>query len=158
MSDQQQLWDMLDDFHVCMATTHDGGTLRSRPMVPRIDRDAGVIRFLTEGGAHKVREVEADHDINLAFAEPRKMEFVSLSGTANISHDRAQVKALWNAYADAWFDGGPEDADVAVVTVRPTQAELWNGESNKIRTIWEIAKATSGSGHPDLGENRKVKL
>jgi general stress protein 26 len=158
MSDAKQLWNMLDDFSVCMATTHDDGVLRSRPMMPKIDREAGVIHFLTEADAHKVSEVQKDHDINLAFSEPKNMEFVSVSGKANVSHDRTLVKELWNRYADAWFEGGPEKADVAVVTVKPSQAELWDGESSTIKTVWEVAKATAGNRQPDLGENRKLNL
>jgi general stress protein 26 len=157
-NDQQQLWDMIKDFHVCMATTHDGATLRSRPMAPRVDKEEGVIRFLTKADSAKVGEVNADHDINLAFSAPKDMDFVSVSGTATISTDRRLIKELWNSYADAWFDGGPESADVAVVTVRPSQAELWDGESSKLKTLWEIAKAKATDRKPDLGENKKVLL
>lgn len=158
MSDEQELWDMLEDFHVCMATTRDGDVLRSRPMAPAVDAAEGVIRFLSGAHAPKVGEVNAEHDINLSFADADSMNFISISGRATVSRDREIIRELWNPYADAWFEGDAETADVVVLTVRPTEAQYWDGNSSKIARMWEIAKAKMTGNRPDMGDNAKVNL
>lgn len=158
MSDQQELWDMLEDFHVCMATTRDGEVLRSRPMAPVIDADKGLIRFLSAGHAPKVSEINAEHDINLSFADADSMNFVSVSGRATISRDRAAIRELWNPFAAAWFEGDAETADVVVLAVQPTEAEYWDGKSSKVARLWQIAKANMTGSRPDMGDNAKVDL
>jgi general stress protein 26 len=158
MSDVQELWDMLEDFHVCMATTRDGDVLRSRPMAPVIDPAEGVIRFLSASSAPKVAEINAEHDINLSFADEDDMSFVSVSGRATVSRDRALIRELWSPYADAWFEGDAETADVVVLTVRPEEAQYWDGSSSKIARIWEIAKAKLTGSRPDMGDSAKINL
>jgi general stress protein 26 len=158
MSDQQRFWDVLEDFHFCMATTHDGQTLRSRPMSPRVDPDEGVIRFLSEASSAKTEQIEANHDINLAFIAPKEKNFISVSGTASISRDRALIRELWNSAADAWFPGGPDSAEVVAITVSPSLAEWWDGESSKLKSMWEMSRARREDRKPDLTEHRKVSF
>lgn len=158
MSDEKELWDMLDDFHVCMATTRDNDVLRSRPMAPVVDAEEGVIRFLSAAHSPKIGEIDAEHDINLSFADADSMTFVSISGHAAISRDRATIRELWSPYADAWFEGDAETADVVVLTVRPTEAQYWDGNSSKVARILEIAKAKMTGSRPDMGDNAKLNL
>lgn len=158
MADQKQLWDLLDDFVFCMATTHDGDTMRSRPLTPRVDQEAGVIRFLVESATPLTDQIAHDQDINLGFVAPKDRNFVSVSGTAAISQDRALIGELWNKAADAWFVGGPERANVVVVTVTPSHAELWDGESSDIRMMWEMAKARHKDRKPDVTDHRKIPM
>jgi general stress protein 26 len=156
MSDRQELWDLIEDFHFCMATTHQGGSMRSRPMSPYVDKNAGVIHFLADAGAPMADQIQADQDINLAFIAPKDKNFISLSGTAGVSQDQAIIKDLWNPTAEAWFPGGP--GTVALITVTPTTAELWDGESSKIKTMWEMAKARRKDEKPDVTEHKKMSL
>lgn len=158
MSDQKELWDLLDDFAFCMATTHDGESMRSRPMSPRVDKDAGVIRFLVENATPMTDQLEQDHDILLAFIAPKDRNFISISGTAAISQDRGLIKELWNKAADAWFVGGPDGANVAAVVVTPSYAEFWDGTSSTIKTMWEMAKARGKDRKPDLTEHKKIQM
>ncbi|MEN3973999.1 pyridoxamine 5'-phosphate oxidase family protein [Emcibacter sp. SYSU 3D8] len=158
MSDHQELWDLLDDFEFCMATTHDGETMRSRPMAPRVDKEAGVIRFLVENAAPMAVQLQQDQDVLLAFIAPTDRNFISISGTATISQDRGLIKQLWNKAADAWFVGGPENASVVAVTVSPSYAEFWDGTSSTIKTMWEMAKARAKDRKPDLTERKKIQM
>ncbi len=158
MSEQQDLWNLVEDFHFCMATTHEDGEMRSRPMSPRVDKDAGLIRFFSEAGAPLTTQIQANSEINLGFVAPKDRNFVSISGTAAVSQDRAMIKQLWDSAADAWFPGGPENANVALITVTPSQAELWDGTSSTIKTKWEMAKARRNDTKPDLTEHKKINL
>lgn len=158
MSTENDFWDLIDDFEVCMVTTESNGKLHSRPMAPYVVREDNVIRFLTEGSAQKVGEILQDHEVNLAFADPGSMNYASVAGRADISRDRELIREMWNSYADMWFEGGPDNADVAVVTVRPTEAQFWNGAGGRIAQAWEMAKAKLTGSKPDMGETAKVNL
>ena len=120
MTARSDVWKLLNKFSTCMVTTHDGKKLHSRPMAPHFEEKEERIRFLTEAGSPKTSEIANDHAVNLAFADEKSMTFVSLSGRATVSHDRALIRELWNAYADSWFEGDADTANVAVITVRPS--------------------------------------
>jgi len=157
-NDHKRLWDILDDMQVCMVTTEDGGVLRSRPMAPFIDEDARTIHFITDSDSAKIYELAQDNDIALSFADTDKMVFASVSGKGVVSRDRALIRKLWGPYCEVFFDGGPETADVAVIEVKPSQAEYWDNDKNKLAMAVEMTRAYFTDGGPDLGSNAKLKL
>jgi hypothetical protein len=42
-----RVWDIIEEFGVCMLTTQFAGRLRARPLEARPDRNAGLIFFVT---------------------------------------------------------------------------------------------------------------
>ena len=61
-----RVWDIVEKTRVGMLTTRFAGGLRARPLEARLDRDAGIIWFVTDVRGAKDDEVEAVHDIGLA--------------------------------------------------------------------------------------------
>jgi len=153
-----RFWDILDDMTVCMVTTEDGGVLRSRPMAPFIDTQNRSIQFVTDSDSAKIYELNQDADIALSFVDSEKMLFASVSGKGIVSRDRDLIRKLWGPYCDVFFDGGAENADVAVITVHPSQAEYWDNDKGKIAMAVEMTRAYFTDGGPDLGENAKLDL
>ncbi|RYE86408.1 MAG: pyridoxamine oxidase [Hyphomicrobiales bacterium] len=150
-------WDMVDDFDTCMVVTRNGGQLRARPMAPRVSQERREILFLTDRESHKVEEIEADNGVALTFSKHGK--YVSVSGTARISSDRALVEKIWDSEAEAWMPQGKEDPSVVVLVIDPDQAELWDVKASKVEQAWEFAKAYLGSkDRPDTTEYKKVDL
>lgn len=157
-SDQDRLYDLVESISVCMLTSKAGAALRARPMHARLDRTTNEISFLTDARHHKDDEVAADPQVCLAFAEPNGQDYVSISGSARVSNDRAAIKARFNEMAKVWFPGGPEDPNVRLLIVEPHAGELWDGKANPIMVAFEIAKARVSGERPDLGDNRKVAM
>ncbi|WP_299967941.1 pyridoxamine 5'-phosphate oxidase family protein [uncultured Roseobacter sp.] len=155
-TDKEQFWDIIAELSVCMVTTRDGGVMRSRPMAPYIDKGARTIQFMTDGDSAKVFELDANQDIALSFSNPGKMLFASVSGRGVVSRDRALIKELWGSYADVFFGGNPEEADVAIVKIEPTQAEFWDNRGGKIAMAAELTRAYFTDHGPNLGENVKL--
>src|SRR5450830_882628 len=61
MTEQNHLcrvWDIIEKVSVCMLTTQFAGGLRARPIEARIDRDAGLIFFVTD--VHSAKHDEID--------------------------------------------------------------------------------------------------
>ena len=159
MSDEhKRFWEILAGSRACMVTTVDNDVLRSRPMAPFIDEDARTIHFVTDSESAKIYELHADSDIALSFSDPGDMVFASVSGKGIVSRDRNLIKKLWGPYCDVFFDGGAENADVAVIKISPSQAEYWDNDKGKIATAVEMARAYFSDGGPDLGENEKLGL
>jgi len=157
-SDVARLYDLAEDIGVCMLTSKAGSSLRARPMHAKIDREAGVISFLTDVRHHKDDEIAADPEVCLAFSNPKGQDYVSLSGVAEVSNDRAAIEARFNEMAKVWFPEGAQDPNVRLLTVRPHAGEFWDGKTNPIAVAFQIAKARLSDERPDLGDNRKVAM
>lgn len=156
MKDKQEFWKMLKSFKVVMVATQDGEDIRSRPMAPHFDDDGFVVRFLSNRVSGKTQEIDEEHHINLTFANESTNDFASLSGIATQSQDRAMIKELWNAYADAWFDGDAETADVVVITFRPSEGQYWDSTGSSILHAFELVRTKVTGGKPNVGEHGKV--
>jgi general stress protein 26 len=157
-SDADRLYDLVEDIAVCMLTSKNGTALRARPMHARLDRATGEVSFLTDVRHHKDDEIAADPEVCLAFASPKGQDYVSISGTARISNDRAAIGTRFNEMAKVWFPDGPEDPNVRLLVVEPHAGEFWDGKTNPIAVAFEIAKARLSEERPDLGDNRKVAM
>ena len=84
--------------------------------------------------------------------------WVSVSGTASVTHDPATIDRFWNSHAEAWFDGGRDDPAVALLKVEADSAEYWSVEDPKLVTAVKYARARLTGQQPDLGENHAVEL
>ena len=69
---------------------------------------------------------------------------------------RAKIKDLWGPSAKAWWDS-PDDPNIRLLTVKPDDAEFWDGPGKIIGTIKMVAAAATNS-RPNYGENRKVAM
>jgi general stress protein 26 len=46
-----------------------------------------------------------------------------------VSHDRAVTDERWNSGAEAWFEGGKDDSNVALLQVHAESAEYWRASA-----------------------------
>ncbi|MET0314418.1 MAG: pyridoxamine 5'-phosphate oxidase family protein [Hansschlegelia sp.] len=153
-----RVWELVEDIGVCMLTSKAGSALRARPMHAMPDVEAGEIVFFADARAHKDDEIAADPDVCLAFAKPNANEYVSLSGTAVVSNDRAEIRTRFNETTKTWFPDGPEDPNIRLLKVTPHEGEYWDGVSNPLAVAFEVARARMKGERPDLSTNRKVAL
>jgi general stress protein 26 len=151
-----RVWDIIEHAGVGMLTTRFAGGLRSRPLEPRPDREAGVIRFVTDVRGAKDDEIEAAPEACLIVIEPKAQAYLSITGRAAISRDSATAARIWKHTDDVWWPAGPDDPNVRVLEFHPATAELWDGPASSAVTAFEFAKARITGEKPHLGENRKV--
>jgi general stress protein 26 len=133
----------------------EDGSLVSTPMGTQEFEDPGTVWFLTERDTDKVRAILADPRVNVAYASGEG--WVSLTGTARVSDDRAKLKQLWDLSAGAFMSGGPEDESNVLLEVSGSSAEYWDSPG-KVASVIELAKGLVGRGTPDLGDNDTVAL
>ncbi len=157
-NDLSRVWDIIEKAPVGMLTTRSSGGLRARPLEARADRDAGIIWFVTDVRGAKDDEIDAAHDIGLAFYNSDGRTYLSITGRASVTRDTAKAKEVWKKTDDIWLPGGPDDPNARVLRVEPITAELWDGPSSAAGAAFEFAKARLAGKKPNLSKNLKVTV
>jgi general stress protein 26 len=154
------LHDLIKDIRFAMLTTRgQAGSLRSRPMTTQNDpdHDPDCLWFFASRSGEPVADLLRDPAVNAAFADPSGDAYVSVSGSATVVEDDQRKKALWSKFAQAWFPGGPEDPDLALIRVRIESAEYWNVRESKVTQLLKMARANlTGNPPTDMGEHAKL--
>jgi general stress protein 26 len=158
-TDIQKLNELIKDIRIAMLTTiDDDGSLRSRPMATQQEPSDGTLWFFTGASSHKVLEVQHDQRVNISYADSGHNRYVSVSGTARLNRDNAKMTELWNPAFKAWFPGGLDDPDIALLQVQVDQAEYWDSPSSTVVHLVGFVKAVATGEHYEPGENEKINL
>lgn len=164
-------WDLAKGIQFCMFTTWDGERQRTRPLTAHVARDEDALHFLVDiaggqtgvrAGAHGgntatlVEQVEAFPFVSLGFADPKAGDYVTISGKASVSNDRARIRDLFSPFAKAWWDSA-DDPAIRLITVSPEDAELWEGPNKLVAAAVMLTAAVTGA-KPAVGEHGAVRL
>jgi general stress protein 26 len=155
----------IEDIHTCMMVTRrQDGHLRSRAMANQKRAAGADLWFVTAEGSAKLSDLAYDTHINLSYYRDSNKEWVSVSGTATISRDRAIIHELYAPDWKAWFGdegdprhGTPDDPRMVLIGVTVHAAEFL--EVNKPRPVilYEIVKGWMTGNEPELGQMHEVK-
>ena len=154
----EKLKGLIEDIDFAMLTTINGGHLRSRPMSTQEYEGSDVLWFFTSDETHKVDEIEADSRVNVAYSKPDDNVYVSISGRASISKDRAKMEELWNPVLKAWFPDGLEDPTICLLKVNIEEAEYWDSPNSKLVQLAGFVKAIVTGKAAEGGEYGRVSL
>jgi general stress protein 26 len=106
--DVDRAWELMKKIGFAMLVTHDGDKLRARPMSAFLERETNAIYFLTDARRHKDEEIARNPGVNLSFADAGDQKYVSVTGTAVVSNDRAKIKQLFSTPAKAWWNSAED--------------------------------------------------
>ncbi len=159
-----ELYDLIEGIEIAMLTTRRAdGRLVSRPMATQERQPGADLWFVTDIHAHKVDELEQDPNVNVAYYRDRTREWVSVSGTARVSQDRAKIRELYRPDWRMWFgkiddvqDGGPDDPRLALLLVTADSVHYMKKEKSAPAVLFEMAKGMVTGERPDIGEVREV--
>jgi len=158
---RELLWELVKDIKFAMFTTRADGRLRSRPMTTQnseVDERSSLWFFMSRG-SEAVNDIGADPVVNVAYADPGRDAYVSVSGEAAVVEDRAKKEQLWSKLAEAWFPDGADDPDLALVEVRIEDAEYWDVKESKVTQLFKMARAAVVSDPPSgMGEHGEVHM
>jgi len=153
-----KLREMLEDIDFCMLTTIDSGHLRARPMSTQAAEFDSEVWFFTRDDSHKIEEIEKDNRVCLGYSKPDDQTYVSVSGRADMTKDRAKMEELWNPILKAWFPEGLDDPNICLMKVTIEHAEYWESPSGKLVQLFGFVKALATGQEADYGENKKIDL
>jgi general stress protein 26 len=161
-----ELYTLIEKIEVAMLTTRrPDGRLVSRPMATQEREPVADLWYVTDIESNKLDELEHDPNVNLGFFDTGSWEWVSVSGTARVSTDREQIRALYQPDWKAWFgevddvrDGGPDDPRLALILVTADTVIYMKREKSKPVVLFEIAKGMVTGEQPEIGEVKHVSM
>lgn len=161
MADQgteQDVWAIASKQRIAMLTTaEEDGRLVSRPMASLVRPEDHAIYFITRLDG-KVGEMGGSAPVNLAYSDAHKNTYLSISGTARTSQDREKLRELWSMFTEAWLPEGPDGEDVALITVDPEEAKIWDSTSSNLIYAGKVLKAVATQTPPDGGRVEEVDM
>jgi general stress protein 26 len=90
------------------------------------------------------------------FSDIRKQHYVSLTGRAELSDDRAKIKQLWSSL-DSAFWSDEDDPSIRVLKITPIIVEYWD-RAGAVASAVKMVKAALAGSQPELRSNEKVEL
>ena len=161
----EKLYELADDIEIAMMTTRRPDShLRSRAMANQKRAPGADLWFVTSEDASKLAELAHDPHVNLTYFRESTMEWISVSGLAAVSRDRATIHALYAPDWKMWFPnegdprhGTPDDPRLVLIGVTVHAAEFL--EVNKPRPVilYELVKGWLTGSEPQLGEMHQLK-
>jgi general stress protein 26 len=136
------LQEKIGEVDIAMFTTlSPEGNPHSRPMSTMNIDENGILWFFTSQFSKKANEIIGNNSVNLSYTNPESQVFVSISGKAEIIHDKKLKQELWTPVLKVWFPLGVKDPDLRLIRIFITEAEYWDAGSNKMVQLFEMAKA-----------------
>ena len=125
-AETRRIAELIKDIDICMLVTRANGTVRGRPMSNnrRVDYD-GDSWFFSYRDTPKLREIDADPNVELAYVGTDKGAWVSIEGTAEVIEDDDRKRELWEDSLEAWFSEGPDDDKVVLLKVSANRIHAW---------------------------------
>ena len=148
---------IMKDTRIAVLTYTDAqGRLVSTPMGTQDFEDASVVWFITGLDTDKVEAIRANPQVNVSYSSDDG--WVSYSGTATPSKDKAKLDELWDASASAFMHTEKDDPRSGLLEVHGQTAEYWSSDG-AVKTAFEFAKGLVSKGdQPDMGNNDTIAL
>ncbi len=161
----ETFYGMVEDLHVAMMTTRRAdGHLRSRAMATQKRAAGADLWFVTLDGTAKVEDVLHDPHVNLAYYKDSSREWISVSGLATVSRDRAKIHELYAPDWKMWFPEGddprhgtPDDPRMVLIGVTIHAAEFLEMDKPQPVVLYELVKGWVTGAQPDLGTMHELK-
>ena len=148
MNERQKINELIESIPVAMLVTRGSqGELHSRPMATQKMDNEGNLWFFMSISSLKSIEISQEKNVNLIYSKPDF--YASVVGTADITQDAVQIRALWEPRYKAWFPLGLEDEELALLKVKINYVEYWRSPHDVSTKIVGFAKnVISGDVRP----------
>ena len=152
----ERAWQLADSIRTALLITRNGDKHKARPMSATVSSDEQAIFFLTAVSADSVEQIDVSPKVTVAFADTGGNKYVTFSGNALVTNDRARIKQLWTPFAKAWWESA-DDPAIRVITVMPNEAELWDSPGKFVAAAIMLTAAVTGT-QPAVGDHAKLRV
>lgn len=132
---EKKFWDALESDRTVMLGIEGLDNGHARPMTAMVEdkhapiwfftaKDTALVRDLDRGGVATANFSAKDHDL-----------FASVQGHLVLDNDRAVIDRLWNPFIAAWFEGGKDDPNLALLRFDAQHAEIWENASSLLSGV-----------------------
>ena len=161
----EKLYDLIEEIEIAMMTTRrPDGYLESRAMANQKRAAGADLWFVSAEGTAKLRDLEADPHINLAYYKDSTREWISVSGLATLSRDREKIRELYAPDWKMWFpnDGDPrhgtaDDPRFVLIGVTVHAAVFLEVDKPKPVVLFEMVKGWVTGEEPKIGEMHTIR-
>ncbi|MBV1695666.1 MAG: pyridoxamine 5'-phosphate oxidase family protein [Hyphomicrobiales bacterium] len=154
-----KVFELIKDIKVAhLVTVDETNRLRARPMVAQQDRYDGTLWFFTRDGSGKVADIARNSEVLLAYSDPSAQSYVSVTGSAQVVHDRDKVRQLWSEPLRTWFPKGQDDPEIALLRVDVREADYWDVPSSTLVHAYGYLKALATGEPPNPGDSGHVQI
>ena len=159
-----ELYDLIKGIETAMFTTRGPtGQLVSRPMATQDRIEGADLWFVTNTETHKLDDLALDPHVNCSYYNNRTHEWVSVSGLAHVSKNRARIRQLYQEGWKTWFgdeggdrDGGPNDPRIALILVEAELATYMKVNKSRPIILFETLKGIVTRSRPAMGDVKEV--
>jgi len=159
-----KFYGLIEEIKIAMMTTRrPDGHLESRAMANQKRAGGADLWFVTADGSGALRDLDYDPHVNLAYYKSSSYEWVSVSGIASLSRDRAKIAELYASDWKAWFGqegdprhGTPDDPRIVLIGVDVHAAVFLEVNKPKPVVLFELAKGWLTGERVEPGETHKL--
>ena len=160
MSELERFYALVEEIEIAMMTTRrQDGHLESRAMATQRRAAGADLWFVGAEGTRKLRDLEADPHVNLAYYKDRTREWISVSGLATLTRDDDKIRELYAADWKMWFSdegdprhGTPGDPRLVLIGVEIHAASFLELDKPQPVILFELVKGFLTDETPDLGD------
>lgn len=155
-----KLRELIEDVDIAILSTYNGSEIKSRPMATTEVDEEGNIWFFTNEFSEKVDEVESEHKVGLSYAHPGKNTYVVINGRASVVRDKTKMAHLFNSKAKSFFPKGIDDPSLALLKIKPYEAEYWTNHQDEgmLRFMGILGSSPIADEELHHGEHGKINL
>lgn len=155
-----KLQQLVKEVNIAMLTTlSDNNEMCSRPMGTAQVDDNGDIWFFTKEYSDKAGEISQHKKVSVTYSDSGKNTYLAVTGHATVVDNKAKMKELWNPILKAWFPDGLNDPKIALLHISTEDALYWDSHSNKMVTMFRIAKAAiTENKSSNIGEHGELNV
>ena len=155
----EKLKKMIDDARVCHFISNPGHfPLNTRPMSTLKCDDDGSLWFLSNKTSDKNQDIKSDPRVQLLYAHKSAVEFISISGKAEVVFDKKKLDELWTSFAKAYFSEGKDDPSISLIRVIPDSGFYWDTKHNKTIALIKMAAAAITGNATEPGVKGKMRI
>lgn len=160
-----KLYAHIDNIEIAMMTTRrSDGHLQSRAMATQKRVPGADLWFVTTDDAPKLRDLAGDPHVNLSYYKDRTREWVSVSGIATLTSDRATIHQLYAPDWEIWFPKGndprhgtKDDPRIVLIGVDVHAAVFLEVDKPQPVVLYEMVKGWLTGSTPDVGEMHHIE-
>ena len=164
MATMEKLHEQIEDMEIAMMTTRRAdGHLESRAMATQRRAAGADLWFVSREDTAKLRDIEVDPHVNLAYYKDRTREWVSVSGLAKVTRDRGKIRELYAPDWKMWFGeegdprhGTPDDPRIVLIGIDVHAAVFFEMDKPQPVVLFELVKGWVTGEEPDLGETHRI--
>ena len=148
----EEFWDALEDSPFVMLGLQGVDDAMTRPMTAQIDRRQ--IWFFASRSEDLVKGLQRSNRAIATYVSKDHKLFASIHGTLSLSNDREVIDRLWNPVIAAWYEGGKNDPELALLRFDTTSADVWQANTGATLKAAFVKMVGRDPGKQQQDENR----